>query len=370
MLSSQQILLYLLILFMNFSHVKNSSSQQRFNIVLAVPVTITPSIQSHSKVIEQLTVHLCDSPINEKLWYDGDIRCQDGQSMLIYEWTPSSSTSPFRINGGQGFYFNQTRSIILTIIYRKERRLHKEQSGITLQVSHIIPRLQMATMLVGNKHKGTHFSCRSSNSPHLIYAIKQLNPSENKFWWRMHLIYVRYFGRKLIQPVFDSKLKSNIAQTNIEMTVPDLFLMKGDYLLIECENTSQSNCYFLIYYIYDSKLTKNDNMCDDNSFSSLFKLVSSREILPTNQTITNSLNLDGSTIFAIVCMLLLVIWISIIVGCVIMRRIRGLVNFRTESTNPLSSQKSKNLMGAVRTTSDCQRGNEIDQVMQIDADHN
>ncbi|CAF0919130.1 unnamed protein product [Adineta steineri] len=333
-------------------------------------VAITPSIQSHSKVIEQLTVHLCDSPINENLWYDGDLRCQDGQSMLIYEWTPSSSTSPFRINGGQGFYFNQTRSIILTIIYRKERRLHKEQSGITLQVSHIIPRLQMATMLVGNKQKGTHFSCRSSNSPHLIYAIKQLNPSENKFWWRMHLIYVRYFGRKLIQPVFDSKLKSNIAQTNIEMTVPDLFLMKGDYLLIECENTSQSNCYFLIYYIYDSKLTKNDNMCEDNSFSSLFKLVTSREILPTNQTITNSLNLDGSTIFAAVCMLLLVIWISIIVGCVIMRRIRGLVNFRTESTNPLSSQKSKNLMGAVRTTNDYQRGNEIDQVMQIDADHN
>ncbi|CAF4244974.1 unnamed protein product, partial [Adineta steineri] len=51
-------------------------------------------------------------------------------------------------------------------------------------------------------------------------------------------------------------------------------------------------------------------------------------------------------------------------------RIRGLVNFRTESTNPLSSQKSKNLMGALRTTNDYQRGNEIDQVMQIDADHN
>ena len=49
--------------------------------------------------------------------------------------------------------------------------------------------------------------------------------------------------------------------------------MKGDYLLIECEDVSQPNCYFLMYYIYKSKLIQNDNICQNDSFADLFKFV-------------------------------------------------------------------------------------------------
>jgi hypothetical protein len=49
--------------------------------------------------------------------------------------------------------------------------------------------------------------------------------------------------------------------------------MKGDYLLIECENISPANCYFLLYYTHKSKLIKNDNICQNDSFTNLFKFV-------------------------------------------------------------------------------------------------
>ena len=103
------------------------------------------------------------------------------------------------------------------------------------------------------------FSCRSSNFPRLIYGIKRLNFDTNNASWRFHIIRVRQFGLNLVQLVFDSENINNTNQSNIEIVSSDFFLMTGDYLLLECENIFETNCYFLIYYIHKSKLIKNDN---------------------------------------------------------------------------------------------------------------
>ena len=89
----------------------------------------------------------------------------------------------------------------------------------------------------------------------------------------MHIIRVRLFGRKLVQLVFDSQMATNATQTSIEMTLPDLFLMKGDYLLIECDNPIEFNCYFLVYYIYKTQPVPKGKTCEDNSYADLFKFV-------------------------------------------------------------------------------------------------
>jgi hypothetical protein len=49
--------------------------------------------------------------------------------------------------------------------------------------------------------------------------------------------------------------------------------MDGDYLLIECDSVSETNCYFLIYYIYKSKSIKNNHICQNNDFPNQFKFV-------------------------------------------------------------------------------------------------
>jgi hypothetical protein len=87
------------------------------------------------------------------------------------------------------------------------------------------------------------------------------------------MVRVRQFRRILVQSVFESEPILNISQNNIDIVSPDVFLMDGDYLLINCENKSQPNCYFLIYYSYKSKLIKNDNICQNNDFPNLFKFV-------------------------------------------------------------------------------------------------
>lgn len=145
----------------------------------------------------------------------------------------------------------------------------------------------MGTMYVGNKQSGTRkyfmifnkmfvffskdFSCRSSDSARLLYAIKKLNIYPNNAWWRIYTIRIRHLGRKLVESVFDSKILSNINRTNIEIISSDYFFMDGNYLLIECENKSQPNCHFLIYYIYKSNSIKNDNICQNDDFPDLFK---------------------------------------------------------------------------------------------------
>ncbi|CAF4024936.1 unnamed protein product [Rotaria magnacalcarata] len=82
-------------------------------------------------------------------------------------------------------------------------------------------------------------------------------------------------------------------------------------------------------------------------------------------TIINKSPVDGSTMI-----LLLSIWVSIIIGCIILRRIRGLVNFRTETTPPFSSQKNA-MPTSGRTGNDNyqQRTGEVDQMMQIDVEN-
>jgi hypothetical protein len=72
--------------------------------------------------------------------------------MLIYEWTSGLSLSPLRIpdrktdftyfiiklklkNIDLGFSLNKSNSIVLTITYTKEQRMHKDRSGIILYIS-------------------------------------------------------------------------------------------------------------------------------------------------------------------------------------------------------------------------------------------
>jgi hypothetical protein len=49
--------------------------------------------------------------------------------------------------------------------------------------------------------------------------------------------------------------------------------MNGDYLLIECDNNSQNNCYFIIYYMYKSNSFVNDHICQHNEYPKQFKFV-------------------------------------------------------------------------------------------------
>ncbi len=37
--------------------------------------------------------------------FNDEIICNDAQSMLIYEWTPYSSLSPFRISDGKRYLY-------------------------------------------------------------------------------------------------------------------------------------------------------------------------------------------------------------------------------------------------------------------------
>lgn len=246
---------------------------------------------------------------------------------------------------------------------------------------------------------------------------------ENKLSWRMHMLRTRMFGRKLVQTVVDSKTTSPSNQTNIEMVMSDVFLMKGSYLLIECENLAQANCYFLIYYAYKTQLMPDDDMCRSNSFANLFRSAlfcrgdrsmgvtssvdwcrperhwrSNRRRSNLSRSISRRVSsafLRRSTralvrsrlVILVICVLLLVIWISIIIGCVIMRkcrssvdrrfrhatlllvgRVRGLVNFRTEPVSFFTSQKSKLAGGRTYANDTFQRA-EADHVMNMEADH-
>lgn len=56
-----------------------------------------------------------------------------------------------------------------------------------------------------------------------------------------------------------------------------LFLLDGDYIIVECESSSKSICKFLIFYLYKknpSKISKDNNyICQDNNYPDLFKFV-------------------------------------------------------------------------------------------------
>ncbi|CAF0979215.1 unnamed protein product [Rotaria sp. Silwood1] len=164
MLRWQRILLCSLILCFKFSSVRSSIPSTKFNITLLTPgnsalptvtphksvhikyklpkdedqwtiVEIEPSIQTHRKTIQYLTVHLCKTSIHPSISYDEKMVCNGSESMLIYEWTSYSSSSLFRISDGSGFDLRKFKSIVLTVMYRKEKKTHKEQSGVILYIS-------------------------------------------------------------------------------------------------------------------------------------------------------------------------------------------------------------------------------------------
>lgn len=84
---------------------------------------------------------------------------------------------------------------------------------------------------------------------------------------------VRPFRRKLIQLVAESQTTPIMNKKAIEKISPEVFFMKNDYLLVECENLPEVNCQFLIYYSYKSALNKNDNICQNDGYSYLFEFV-------------------------------------------------------------------------------------------------
>ena len=123
------------------------------------------------------------------------------------------------------------------------------------------------------------FSCRSSTVPRLLFGGKKLTTEKNSRWWRINIIRSRALGRKSIQPVLDSDNLLNPNHTNFEYVQPDSFFMSGDYLLLECENISQTNCYFLLYYMFKSKPTADENFCQHNDYPNLFKYLFSWSII-------------------------------------------------------------------------------------------
>ena len=112
--------------------------------------------------------------------------------------------------------------------------------------------------------------------------MKKLVADKHLSSWRIHIIRNRQFGRKLVQSVWDFDGRSTRNQTDVEIVGADLFLLSGDYLLIECDNAIRSNCYFLIYFMYKARLIDSEEPCENNQFPQLFKFVSRRIFPLTN----------------------------------------------------------------------------------------
>ncbi len=117
------------------------------------------------------------------------------------------------------------------------------------------------------------FSCRSLNQPRLLYAVKPLFSSTNNSWWRIYVIRNRNFGRKIVQSVINSTIFSKQNQTDMEIISSDIFLIPGDYIIIECTQI----CQFLIFYTYKNlpyqDLDENEHICQDDNYPDLFKFV-------------------------------------------------------------------------------------------------
>ena len=105
------------------------------------------------------------------------------------------------------------------------------------------------------------------DNPRLLYALMKFPSDDRSIWWRIHVIRVRQFGRKLAELVFESSNSNG----NLELLPTDLFLMRGDYLLIECEDIAQVNCYFLIYFTYKILSITTSQFCDENHYPELFQ---------------------------------------------------------------------------------------------------
>lgn len=122
-----------------------------------------------------------------------------------------------------------------------------------------------------SKKKG--FSCRSSDYARLLYGVQPLFPKTNNSWWRIYIIRNRSFGRRTVELALDSKIYLKDNKTGFDIMSSDLFLLEGDYIIVECESSSKSICQFLIFYLY-KKISKDNNyVCQDNNYPDLFKFV-------------------------------------------------------------------------------------------------
>jgi hypothetical protein len=61
------------------------------------------------------------------------------------------------------------------------------------------------------------------------------------------------------------------------MLSSEIFLTSGDYLIIECDQNSESICNFLIFYKYNNvesaSIIENDYTCQNNNYPNLLKFV-------------------------------------------------------------------------------------------------
>ncbi|CAF0960715.1 unnamed protein product [Rotaria sordida] len=405
-----QFLLYLLIFTITFSYTITSDLSTKFNITIKIPenttslrqlpyktvhvkytlpstddqwiiVGIEPFIQSLNKEIQQMTIHLCHLGTHthqyDTIWYNDETICKSGQSMLIYQWTSYSSLTRYQMDNDVGFQLDKSKLIVFTITYFKERQLDNDQSGVILYISTVKPRFYMGTIVVGNKQQQKHFSCRISNYPRLLYDIQPLFPATNQVWLRIYTIRHRIFGQRIVQSVFNSLILSNQNETNIGILSKDIFLKPDDYLIIECELISATYCKFLIFYKYKNieleNFIKTDHTCHNNDYPNLFELLPSRTSLEIDPILPSKSNKRGITIFLLVVILLFVIWILIILGCVIMRRARGLANFRTEPSTPIrTTQTTKPTFVEQRPTDDQVQQQKLiaagDRIAQIDTE--
>jgi hypothetical protein len=123
------------------------------------------------------------------------------------------------------------------------------------------------------------FSCRLLGAVRLLHTIKPLFFTKNHGWWRVSVIRNRGFGRKLVQPALDSTIFSTQNKTDVEILSSDIFLISGDYVLVECERNHESVCKFLILYAYKNvaypSFTDHVYSCETNDYPDLFKFVSS-----------------------------------------------------------------------------------------------
>jgi len=296
--------------------------------------------------------------------------------MLVYEWAGSSSFSRFQLSNDVGFLLEKSFSLVVSIVYLEEQTTVNDHSGVTFYLSTRMPRFALGVITVGNHQHDIRFSCRSSMYSRVIYGVKQLSSPDETAWWQIYVIRNRSFGRKLVQSVLDSSANENAKKT-VAFVSSEVFLTSGDYIIVECERNSQSNnCHFLIYYLYRidrSKSKEKDHQCSHDDYPELFKLIPTRGLLKSSIVTSKPLlDLSGSTIFFLILLSLVSIWMMTIVICIITRRVRGLKNFRTEPSSPFSEQSTRpdfNRQG--QRTQRCQQrtATVADHIAQLDVEH-
>ncbi|CAF4858011.1 unnamed protein product [Rotaria sp. Silwood1] len=406
-----QFLLCLFIFVITFPYATTSDLSTKFNVTIKIPgnttslrqlpyktvhvkytlpnsndqwsiVKIEPFIQSLNGEIQQITVHICHVASStyqyDTIWYNDETICKNSHLMLIYQWASYSSLTPYELADGHGFQFDKSKLIIFTVTYFKEQQLNNDQSGVILTISTVIPRFYMGTIVVGNKQQRKRFSCRISNYPRLLYGIQPLFSKTDNARWSIYIIRYRMFGRKIVQSIVDSSILSNHSETNMKILSADIFLKPGDYLIIECESILEALCKFLIFYKYKNiqlhYFIETDHTCQNNDYPNLFESIPSKRIVGTDQNQLSKSSANAPRIFLFIIVLLIVIWISIILGCVIMRHVCGLVNFRQDSSTQILNRTAKTpFVRGLAANDQSQRQRAItttgDRIAQMDVDH-